>query len=116
MFANSDVTIGVAVSSWMCSVKEHPRAAWPVEGRDRALQCKYGVTWSTVNKALTSAWPQPRTTTASARPSKLDPFTLLIDEILLIDLDATRKQRHTVTPDLPPSDRRALLVRGVALR
>ncbi|QOV37330.1 hypothetical protein IM697_02440 [Streptomyces ferrugineus] len=48
--------------------------------------------------------------TASARPSKLDPFTPLIDEILLIDLDATRKQRHTVTPDLPPSDRRALLV------
>ncbi|MFF3712863.1 hypothetical protein [Streptomyces phaeochromogenes] len=42
-------------------------------------------------------------------------FRLLIDEILLIDLDATRKQRHTVTPDLPPSDRRALLVRGVAL-
>ena len=31
---------------------------------NRALQCKYGVTWSTVNKALTSAWPQPRTTTA----------------------------------------------------
>lgn len=78
---------------------------------NRALQCKYGATWSTV----TSAWPQPRTTTASARPSKLDPFTLLIDEILLIDLDATRKQRPTVTPDLPPSDRRALLVRGVAL-
>ncbi|WP_433436857.1 hypothetical protein [Nonomuraea sp. CA-141351] len=82
---------------------------------NRALQCKYGVTWSTVNKALTSAWPQPRTTTASAGPSKLDPLKLLIDEILLIDLDATRKQRHTVTPDLPPSDRRALLVRGVAL-
>ncbi|MCX4885171.1 MULTISPECIES: hypothetical protein [unclassified Streptomyces] len=66
-------------------------------------------------QGLPSAWPQPRTTTASARPSKLDPFTPLIDEILLIDLDATRKQRHTVTPDLPPSDRRALLVRGVAL-
>jgi len=82
---------------------------------NRAVQCKYGVTWSTVNKAaLTSAWPQPRTTTAPARPSKRDPFTLLIDEILLIDLDATRKQRHTGTPDLPPSDRRALLVRGVA--
>ncbi|PNG22507.1 hypothetical protein [Streptomyces cahuitamycinicus] len=47
---------------------------------NRALECKYGVTWSTVNKALTSAWPQPRMTTASARPSKLDPFTLLIDE------------------------------------
>ncbi|WAU82445.1 hypothetical protein O1Q96_23455 [Streptomyces sp. Qhu-G9] len=62
---------------------------------NRASQCKYGVTWSTVNKALTSAWPQPRTTTASARPSKLDPFTLLIDEILLIDLDATR---NSATP------------------
>ena len=73
---------------------------------NRALQCKYGVTWRTVNKALTSAWAQPRTTTASARPSKLDPsFTPLIDEILPIDLDATRKPRHTVTPDLPPSDR-----------
>jgi hypothetical protein len=63
---------------------------------NRALQCKYGVTWSTVNKALTSAWPQPRTTTASAWPSKLDPFTPLIDEILPIDLDATRKQRHMI--------------------
>ncbi|WP_026178597.1 hypothetical protein [Streptomyces hokutonensis] len=83
---------------------------------NQALQCKYGVTWGTVNKAaLNSARPQPRTTTASARPSKLDPFTLLIDEILLSDLDATRKQRHTVTPDPPPSDRRALLVRGVPL-
>ncbi|MFF4275611.1 hypothetical protein [Streptomyces sp. NPDC001536] len=79
------------------------------------MQCKYGVTWSTVDKALASAWPQPRTTTASARPSKPDPFTLLIDEILLSDLDAARKQRHTATPDLPPSDRRILLVRGVAL-
>lgn len=32
-----------------------------------------------------------------AAPSKLDPFTLLIDEILLIDLDATRK-RATPSP------------------
>jgi hypothetical protein len=69
MFANSDVTIGVAVSSWMCSVTEHPPmlpgqskvelyAALRRDSRDgmsnRALQCKYGVTWSTVNKALTS--------------------------------------------------------------
>ncbi|WDV56623.1 hypothetical protein PV963_43060 [Streptomyces coeruleorubidus] len=28
---------------------------------NRALQCKYGVTWSTVTQALTSAWPQQRT-------------------------------------------------------
>ena len=59
MFANSDVTIGAAVSSWMCRVKEHPPvppgqskvelyAALRRDARDgmsnQALQCKYGVT------------------------------------------------------------------------
>ncbi|MCL6675179.1 hypothetical protein [Streptomyces panaciradicis] len=34
---------------------------------NRALPCQYGVTWSTLNKDLASAWPQPRTTTASTR-------------------------------------------------
>jgi hypothetical protein len=29
--------------------------------------------------------------------SKLDPFKVVIDEILIADLDAPRKQRHTVT-------------------
>ncbi|WP_143665498.1 hypothetical protein [Streptomyces sp. CS113] len=61
----------------------------------------YSVTWSTANRTLTLARPQPRTTTAWVRPSKPDPFTPLIDEILLIDLDTATKQRHTVTPDLP---------------
>ncbi|MES5824504.1 hypothetical protein [Streptomyces sp. RG80] len=55
------------------------------------------------------------TITGEGPPSKLDPFTPFIDEILLIDLDATREQRHAVTPDLPRSYRRTLLVRGVAL-
>ena len=37
---------------------------------------------------------------AGPRSSKLDPFKPAIDEILRADLDAPRKQRHTVTPDL----------------
>ncbi|MGW6292311.1 hypothetical protein, partial [Streptomyces sp. NPDC055058] len=44
--------------------------------------------------------------------AKLNPFTLLIDEILLADPDATRKQRHTVTPALPPTDPRRRVHRG----
>jgi hypothetical protein len=39
---------------------------------------------------LASAWPQPRA-------SKLDDFKPIIDAILRADLDAPRKQRHTVT-------------------
>jgi transposase len=62
----------------------------------RALQRKYGVSWATANKALTSAWPQPRAPYAP-RASKLHPFKAVIDEILLVDLDAPRKQRHTAT-------------------
>ena len=54
---------------------------------NRALQRKYGVTWSTVNKALPAAWPQPGAAYAP-RASKLDPFKAMIDEILRVDLDA----------------------------
>ena len=61
----------------------------------RALARKYNVGWRTVVKALTSAWPEPRKK-PPPRPSKLDPFKPVIDEILRADLDAPRKQRHTV--------------------
>jgi transposase len=61
----------------------------------RALQRKYGVGWRTVDKALASAWPEPRKK-YPPRPSKLDPFKPIIDAILRTDLDAPRKQRHTV--------------------
>jgi hypothetical protein len=62
-----------------------------------------GVLWSasttsggrTVVKALASAWPQPRKK-PPPRPSKLDRFKPVIDEILRADLDAPHKQRHTV--------------------
>lgn len=62
---------------------------------NRALERKYRVGWRTVQKALSSAWPQPREPYAPRR-SRLDPFKPVIDEMLLADLDAPRKQRHTV--------------------
>lgn len=61
----------------------------------RAVERKYHVGRRTVVKAVASAWPQPRKK-PPPRPSKLDPFKPLIDEILRADLDAPRKQRHTV--------------------
>jgi transposase len=61
----------------------------------RALERKYNVGRRTVVKALASAWPQPRKK-PPPRPSKLDRFKPAIDEILRADLDAPRKQRHTV--------------------
>ena len=46
-------------------------------------------------KALSSAWPEPRKK-LPPRGSRLDSFKPVIDEILRADLDAPRKQRHTV--------------------
>ena len=62
----------------------------------RAIERKHGVGYRTVAQALGSAWPQRRKDYAS-RPSKLDPFKAPVDEILRADLEAPRKQRHTVT-------------------
>ncbi|BDD82322.1 transposase [Tsukamurella pulmonis] len=60
----------------------------------RAIQAKYQVTWRTVDAAAGSAWPSQRKP-YPRRGSKLDPYMAVIDEILLADLDAPRKQRHT---------------------
>lgn len=65
-----------------------------VSGRE--LQRQYGVGWRTVQAALVSAWPTPRAEYPE-RASKLDLFKPVIDDILVKDLDAPRKQRHTVT-------------------
>jgi transposase len=62
----------------------------------RELERKYNVAWRTVRKALDSAWPGPRKP-LPPRPSALDPYKAVIDGILRADLDAPRKQRHTVT-------------------
>ena len=60
----------------------------------RAVMRKYGVGHPTVQNALESAWPRPRKT-LPPRPTRLDPYKPLIDQMLRTDLDAPRKQRHT---------------------
>lgn len=62
----------------------------------RELERKHGVTWRTVRKALDSSWPEPRKK-LPPRATTLDSYKPVIDEILRADLDAPRKQRHTVT-------------------
>lgn len=62
----------------------------------REIERKHGVGYRTVRDALGSAWPQHRKE-YSPRPPKLDPFKAAVDAILLADLKAPRKQRHTVT-------------------
>jgi transposase len=60
----------------------------------RAIANKYRVSRHTVSDALTSAWPRERKP-SPPRPSVLDPFKTVIDDLLRADLDAPRKQRHT---------------------
>lgn len=45
---------------------------------------------------MNSAWPKPRKK-LPPRATALDPYKFVIDQMLRADLDAPRKQRHTVT-------------------
>ena len=60
----------------------------------RALSDKYGVHRRTVRQALANAVPPQRKTPVRVAP-KLDPAKDLIDAMLMLDLTAPRKQRHT---------------------
>ena len=62
----------------------------------REVQRRHRVGWETVARAEASASPQARKPYPK-RGSKLDPFAAVIDAILLADLDAPRKHRHTAT-------------------
>lgn len=110
VFVSSDCTRGLQVRRWpRLGTRECPYAAG-AEGRAvcrdppdaragmsaRAIQRKYRVGRRTIIKALASAWPEPRKK-PPRRASKLDPFKPAIDEMLRADLDARRKQRHTIT-------------------
>ena len=111
MFAKFDVTFGVAFGVEGC-VAASRELLMPVASRvelyaairrdaragisGREIERTHGVGYRTVRDALGSAWPQHRKE-YSPRPSKLDPFKGAVDEILLADLKAPRKQRHTVT-------------------
>ncbi|MFD9242821.1 IS21 family transposase [Streptomyces sp. NPDC059556] len=62
----------------------------------REITRKYNVSWRTIRKAVDSVWPEPRKK-LPPRATALDPYKAAIDGILRADLDAPRKQRHTVT-------------------
>ena len=62
---------------------------------NRAVQRKYGVGFRTVKAAMESVWPEPRKQ-LPPRKTRLDAFKPTIDQMLRADLDAPRKQRHTV--------------------
>ena len=61
----------------------------------RALARKYEVHRRLVREALTSAWPAGREK-PPPRKSRLDPFKPAVDQMLRADLDAPRKQQHTL--------------------
>lgn len=60
----------------------------------RALAERHGVHRRTVRQALDNADPLPRKTPVR-RSARLEPLKKLIDAMLVVDLDAPRKQRHT---------------------
>jgi len=62
----------------------------------REVQRTHHVTWRTVKAAEESAWPAAKAAYPE-RGSKLDPFKPVIEEMLVADLKAPRKQRHTAT-------------------
>jgi transposase len=71
------------------------RDSWREGLSIRALSRKYGVHRRLVREALTRAEPEPRKTPVRRSP-QLEPFKEIIDGWLRADLDAPRKQRHTV--------------------
>jgi transposase len=71
------------------------RDSWREGLSVRALARKYGVHRRLVREALTRAEPAPRKTPVRRSP-RLEPFKEIIDGWLRADLDAPRKQRHTV--------------------
>ena len=71
------------------------RDSWREGLSVRALARKYGVHRRLVREALTHAEPAPRKTPVRRSP-RLDPLKEVIDGWLRADLDAPRKQRHTV--------------------
>jgi len=73
------------------AIRRDSRAGLSVRGLAR----RYQVSRRTVRSALGSAWPAPRKP-MPPRPSKLDAFKPVIDDIPRTDLDAPRKQRPTV--------------------
>ncbi len=60
----------------------------------RAACSEYGIHWETLDKILTHTEP-PGYRRTKPRPSKLEPFLPIIEEMLKSDRQVHRKQRHT---------------------
>lgn len=73
------------------AIRRESRAG--LSGREIAV--KFRVSRNTVARALAGSWPEPRKKMRS-RQSRLDPYKPFIDQVLRVDLDAPRKQRHSV--------------------
>jgi transposase len=61
----------------------------------RSLVEQYGVHRRTVREAVASAVPSERAAPVRERPALTDELRAVIDQILRVDKDAPRKQRHT---------------------
>jgi len=61
----------------------------------RALAARHGVHRRAVRQALASPWPPPRKRHEPREAPKLGSYHALIDEWLIADREAPRKQRHT---------------------
>jgi hypothetical protein len=71
------------------------RDSWQQQLSVRALSRKYGVHRRLVREALSSPVPTPRRKPVRVSP-RMQPYKETVDSWLRIDLDAPRKQRHTV--------------------
>jgi transposase len=63
----------------------------------RAIARTFHHTRRTIRQALQNPEPKPYTRSRPPTAPKLDPFKAVIDEILVADQQAPRKQRHTAT-------------------
>lgn len=71
------------------------RDSWQQQMSIRALSRKYGVHRRLVREALASPVPAPRRRPARTSP-RMEPYKKTVDARLRADLEAPRKQRHTV--------------------
>ncbi|SNX88445.1 transposase [Streptomyces sp. TLI_55] len=71
------------------------RDSWQQQLSVRALSRKYGVHRRLVREALASPVPTPRRRPVQTSP-RMEPYKKTVDAWLQADLDAPRKQRHTV--------------------
>ncbi|MER5717547.1 IS21 family transposase [Streptomyces sp. NPDC002132] len=71
------------------------RDSWQQQMSIRALSRKYGVHRRLVREALASPVPTPRRRPARTSP-RMEPYKKTVDAWLRADLEAPRKQRHTV--------------------